>query len=105
MTYTLIVSPEHKPLVWLSGEVKTPPFSAKARIQAGYLLRMLQAGQTLTLPSLETDAGGRGSMSRAENPRRKPNLANHVSRGRRRHRDRGRFREDLTNDASNGDQK
>jgi len=50
MTYTLIVSPEHKPLVWLSGEVKTPPFSANARIQAGYLLRMLQAGQTLTLP-------------------------------------------------------
>ena len=44
------MSPVHKPLVWLSGEVKTPPFSAEARIQAGYLLRMLQSGATLTLP-------------------------------------------------------
>ena len=44
------MSPAHKPLVWLSGEVKTPPFSAEARIQAGYLLRMLQSGATLTLP-------------------------------------------------------
>jgi len=44
------VSPAHRPLVWLSGEVKTPPFSAEARIQAGYLLRMLQSGATLTLP-------------------------------------------------------
>jgi hypothetical protein len=30
-----------KPLVWLSGEVKTPPFSAAARIEAGVLLRRL----------------------------------------------------------------
>jgi len=30
--------------------VKTPPFSAEARIQAGYLLRMLQSGANLTLP-------------------------------------------------------
>ncbi len=44
------MSPAHKPLVWLSGEVKTPPFSAEARIQAGYLLRMLQSEQSLTLP-------------------------------------------------------
>ena len=44
------MSPAHRPLVWLSGEVKTPPFSAEARIQAGYLLRMLQSGATLTLP-------------------------------------------------------
>lgn len=50
MTYTSIVSPAHKPLVWLSGEVKTPPFSAEARIHAGYLLRMLQSGVTLALP-------------------------------------------------------
>ena len=44
------VSPKHKPLVWLSGEVKSPPFSAEGRIEAGYLLRLLQAGQTLTMP-------------------------------------------------------
>jgi phage-related protein len=44
------VSPKHKPLVWLSGEVKSPPFSAKARIEAGYLLRLLQAGESLAMP-------------------------------------------------------
>ncbi len=39
-----------KPLVWLKGEVKTPPFSAEARIEAGYLLRLVQRGDALTLP-------------------------------------------------------
>jgi len=33
-----------KPLVWLHGEVKTPPFSKKARLEAGFLLRRLQRG-------------------------------------------------------------
>jgi len=27
-----------KVVVWLHGEVRTPPFSAAARIEAGYLL-------------------------------------------------------------------
>jgi phage-related protein len=44
------VSPKHKPLVWLSGEVKSPPFSAKGRVEAGYLLRLIQAGQNLSMP-------------------------------------------------------
>ncbi len=39
-----------KPLVWLHGEVKTPPFSSTARIEAGYLLRQLQMGERLSLP-------------------------------------------------------
>jgi phage-related protein len=39
-----------KPLVWLHGEVKTPPFSALAKIEAGYLLRLLQKGDKLSLP-------------------------------------------------------
>jgi phage-related protein len=39
-----------KPLVWLEGEVKTPPFSSAARIEAGYLLRQLQQGIKLSLP-------------------------------------------------------
>ena len=39
-----------KPLVWLHGEVKTPPFSSAARIEAGYLLRQLQIGEKLSLP-------------------------------------------------------
>ena len=39
-----------KPLVWLHGEVKTPPFSQAARIETGYLLRSLQEGENLSLP-------------------------------------------------------
>jgi phage-related protein len=44
------VSPKDKPLVWLQGEIKTPPFSAAARIEAGILLRRLQRGEQLSLP-------------------------------------------------------
>ena len=39
-----------KPLVWLHGEVKSPPFSAAARVEAGLLLRQLQRGVKLRLP-------------------------------------------------------
>ena len=39
-----------KPLVWLHGEVKSPPFSAKARVEAGILLRRLQRGEHLAMP-------------------------------------------------------
>ena len=39
-----------KPLVWLHGEIKTPPFSAEARLEAGLLLRRLQNGEKLSLP-------------------------------------------------------
>ena len=44
------MSPKDKPLVWLGGEVKTPPFSPEARIEAGFLLRQLQAGRLLGMP-------------------------------------------------------
>lgn len=39
-----------RPLVWLHGEVKTPPFSAAARIEAGVVLRRLQRGDRVGLP-------------------------------------------------------
>ena len=39
-----------KPLVWLHGEVKTPPLSKDARIEAGVLLRRVQGGEKLALP-------------------------------------------------------
>lgn len=39
-----------KPLVWLRGEIKTPPFSKEARVEAGMLLRRLQEGEILSLP-------------------------------------------------------
>ncbi|KJH73465.1 type II toxin-antitoxin system RelE/ParE family toxin [Aliterella atlantica] len=41
---------DDKPLIWLRGEVKTPPFSQEARIEAGFLLRRLQQGDNLELP-------------------------------------------------------
>lgn len=44
------MSPGDKPLVWLHGEVKTPPFGTSARLEAGHLLRLLQQGNTLTMP-------------------------------------------------------
>ena len=39
-----------KPVVWLSGEIKTPPFGASARLEAGFLLRQLQQGNLLGMP-------------------------------------------------------
>ncbi len=41
---------QEKPLIWLKGEVKTPPLSKEARIEAGCLLRDLQEGIKLCLP-------------------------------------------------------
>ena len=41
---------DDKPLVWLKGEVKTPPFGPGARLEAGFSLRRLQQGQGLSLP-------------------------------------------------------
>lgn len=39
-----------KPLVWLHGEIKTPPFTREARVETGTLLRRLQEGESLGLP-------------------------------------------------------
>jgi phage-related protein len=51
LTYDAIVmSSNDKPLVWLSAVVKSPPFSRDARLEAGFLMRMLQKGQTLEIP-------------------------------------------------------
>ena len=44
-------APTDKPLVWLHGEVKKPPWSLEARREAGFLLRRLQLGDMLSLPS------------------------------------------------------
>src|SRR5213593_4748358 len=42
------MAPGEKPLVWLHGQIKTPPFSREARIEAGYLLGRLQQGENLS---------------------------------------------------------
>jgi phage-related protein len=44
------MSPRDKPLVWLRGAVRTPPFSQEARLEAGFLLRRLQRGESFGLP-------------------------------------------------------
>jgi phage-related protein len=36
--------------VWLHGEVKSPPLSREARLEAGYLLRRMQDGESLHMP-------------------------------------------------------
>jgi len=44
------MSDTDKPLVWLRGAVASPPFSDDARKEAGFLLRMLQREEKLTMP-------------------------------------------------------
>jgi phage-related protein len=44
------MSPRDKPLVWMHGKVRTPPLSREARIEAGFLLRLLQRGEKLSMP-------------------------------------------------------
>jgi len=39
-----------RPLVWLHGEIRSPPFSSEARVEAGELLRRLQRRETVALP-------------------------------------------------------
>ena len=42
-----------KPLAWLHGEIKTPPFTIEGRKEAGDLLRLLQEGASLRMPLAE----------------------------------------------------
>lgn len=44
---------ERKPVAWLHGEIKTPPFSEEGRKEAGDLLRLLQEGEKLNMPHAE----------------------------------------------------
>jgi len=60
------------PKTWFSGEIKTPPFSQNARLEAGFLLRKLQKGEMLSLPQsrpmppLEFDAMNYGLMTKIQ---------------------------------------
>src|SRR5262249_44060421 len=44
---------ERKPVGWLHGEIKTPPFTQEGRQEAGDLLRLLQEGEILRMPQAE----------------------------------------------------
>lgn len=46
-------SRSRKPLAWLHGEIKTPPFTDEGRKEAGDLLRLLQEGEKLGMPQAE----------------------------------------------------
>lgn len=50
LTYHSPYDADGQTLVWLRGEVKTPPFSAAARLEAGALLRRLQRGEKVSMP-------------------------------------------------------
>jgi len=39
-----------KEIVWLHGEIKTPPFSEDGRIEAGFFLRRIQDGESIGMP-------------------------------------------------------
>jgi len=41
---------DEKLLIFVKGEIKTPPMSRKARIETGFLLRKLQLGEMLSMP-------------------------------------------------------
>jgi len=49
--YTVGVAVKEKAVIWLHGEVKTPPFSVAARRQAGGLLGLLQQHELMGLPA------------------------------------------------------
>ena len=42
---------DQKPVFWLSGRVKSPPFSDKARAETGRLLRRVQRGESIGMPA------------------------------------------------------
>ena len=53
--------PGRKPLVWVAGEIKTPPFTAAARKEAGDLLSDIQDGESFGMPlSRPMPSAGRG---------------------------------------------
>jgi phage-related protein len=48
------MSRRDKQLAWLVDEIETPPFSSEARVEAGVLLRQLQAGERLRFPQIRS---------------------------------------------------
>jgi phage-related protein len=44
------MAPGSKVLLWLHGEITSPPFSVEARREAGYLIRLVQDGQSIGMP-------------------------------------------------------
>src|SRR5205814_733655 len=69
---------EEKPLILLHGEIKTPPFTAKGRREAGWLLGQLQQGLSPAFPQARPmpSIGPRGRGTAGS--RRGTQLADHL---------------------------
>jgi hypothetical protein len=52
-----------KPLAWLHGEIKTPPFSTEARIEAGVLLASPATRRERSASALASHAEHRQGLS------------------------------------------
>ena len=50
LTYIHTLNTSAKPIIWLRSEIKSPPLSKEARLEAGFLLRKLQIGENLSMP-------------------------------------------------------
>jgi len=70
-----------RPLVWLHGEVKTPPFSAAARLETGVVLRRLQRGDAIGLPHVRPMPVLGARCAEIRNLRCDRNMAHPVSPG------------------------
>ena len=96
------MNPTDKPLIWLKGEIKIPPMGKEARIEAGYLLRSLQAGLTLAMPH-SPDAVCRATLPRTEGQRRYFHLEDPPSNRQRRNPDSGDLQKEDRKDPEIGD--
>jgi phage-related protein len=50
LTYLSGNTPRDRPVAWLAGAIESPPFSAVAKREAGFLIRQLQRGHSLSMP-------------------------------------------------------
>ena len=41
---------DRKPMIWIHGELRSPPMPSAARIEGGYLLGLVQEGVSLAMP-------------------------------------------------------
>ncbi len=51
-----VVNGTSKAVIWLRGEIKSPPFTEQSRREMGTLLRVVQDGESLGMPQISTDA-------------------------------------------------